>query len=210
MPSPGRQPRPVERLALSRVEVAVAIEVSVGSVDKMVEEGFLPPPRQWHTRKIWLVSEVEAYLNGLPVAGDKEQARISGRNPWDDEPQNHVADDPLQQWYRKVGFDPKTMNNDDWRRLRWRASVPGTPLGKLERGALLQFRKYSVGELIETGQIKPCGPATSESLEARGFIEIVMREPDRWGWYRVTTAGLQAAEALAQRSEVGSEPKASM
>ena len=55
--------RPIPRLGLSRTELAVAIGVSTGSVDQMVSEGVLPPPRRWHSRKIWLVAEVEAYLN---------------------------------------------------------------------------------------------------------------------------------------------------
>ena len=48
--------RPIPRLGLSRAELAIAVGVSVGSVDQMVLEGVLPPPRIWHSRKIWLLS----------------------------------------------------------------------------------------------------------------------------------------------------------
>lgn len=61
--------RPVCRLALTRSEVAVAIGVSTFSVDQMVMEGSLPRPRKWRTRKMWLVSELEAALCELPVDG---------------------------------------------------------------------------------------------------------------------------------------------
>lgn len=59
--------RPIVRIALT--EVALAIGVSAASADQMVAEGALPPPRKWHSRKLWLVSEVEAYLNERPVDG---------------------------------------------------------------------------------------------------------------------------------------------
>lgn len=61
--------RPIPRIALNRTEVAVAIGVSADSVDTMVDEGVLPQPRRWHTRKIWLVSEIEAFLTELPADG---------------------------------------------------------------------------------------------------------------------------------------------
>ncbi len=50
--------RNVPRLGLNRSEVALAIGVSVNTVDLMVEEGFLPRPRKWHSRKVWLVGEM--------------------------------------------------------------------------------------------------------------------------------------------------------
>jgi predicted DNA-binding transcriptional regulator AlpA len=77
--------RPVPRLALNRIEVAAAIGISPVSVDVMVSEGALPPPRQWHSRKIWLVAEVEAYLTELPQATHahaKEQAAQDDDEDW--------------------------------------------------------------------------------------------------------------------------------
>ncbi|WP_250954111.1 hypothetical protein [Rhizobium sp. CG5] len=59
-------PRSVPRLGLNRVELAQAIGVSATSVDQMVKEGYLPPPRRWHTRKVWLLSDVEAALQAWP------------------------------------------------------------------------------------------------------------------------------------------------
>jgi predicted DNA-binding transcriptional regulator AlpA len=61
--------RPIVRLALNKSELALSIGISTGSVDLMVEEGALPRPRMWHSRRLWLVSEVEAYLTALPVEG---------------------------------------------------------------------------------------------------------------------------------------------
>jgi hypothetical protein len=38
----------------------------------MVKEGVLPPPRVWHTRKVWLVREIEAAVSDWPVDGEPE------------------------------------------------------------------------------------------------------------------------------------------
>lgn len=61
--------RQIPRLALNRNELALAIGVSANSVDAMVKEGALPPPRKWHTRKLWLVSEIEAAMSDWPADG---------------------------------------------------------------------------------------------------------------------------------------------
>ncbi|MDO3434378.1 hypothetical protein QWJ46_16990 [Rhizobium sp. CBN3] len=61
--------RIVPRLGLNRAEVALAIGFSVNSVDLMVAEGFLPKPRIWHSRKVWLVSEIEASMSEWPEDG---------------------------------------------------------------------------------------------------------------------------------------------
>lgn len=50
--------RSVPRLGLNRAELALSIGVSA----KMVEQGALPHPRRWHSRKIWIVAEVEAAM----------------------------------------------------------------------------------------------------------------------------------------------------
>lgn len=61
--------RPIPRVGFNRSEVAIAIGVSTNTVDRMVEEGFLPRPRIWHTRKIWIVAEVQAAMLEWPVDG---------------------------------------------------------------------------------------------------------------------------------------------
>lgn len=58
--------RPVPRIGLSRAEVAIAIGVCGNTVDQMVAEGFLPPPRRWHKRKVWLVSDIEMAMRAWP------------------------------------------------------------------------------------------------------------------------------------------------
>lgn len=60
--------RSVPRIALNRTEVALAIGVSANTVDAMVKEGALPPARKWHSRKVWLVAEIEAALMEWPTA----------------------------------------------------------------------------------------------------------------------------------------------
>jgi len=203
-PDKTRERRPIQRLALSRAEVALTIGVSVGSVDQMVAEGVLPPPRQWHSRKLWLVSEVEAHLNDLPMAGeftksmDHRQAAHAPSRPLSLSP----MPDELREWYARIGFNPQTMNETDRIRLmkeadeRWKATIPGKPPGKLERGALLQMTKYEVGEFIAFHKIKRCGGDTSDRLAARGFIEVRMREPDILEGFILTPVGLEAAKAL--------------
>ena len=61
--------RAVPRLGLNRSEVALAIGVSANTVDVMVREGALPPPRRWNNRKIWLVAEIEAAMLEWPADG---------------------------------------------------------------------------------------------------------------------------------------------
>lgn len=61
--------RSVPRLGLNRSEVALAIGVSANTVDLMVQEGYLPRPRKWHTRKVWLVSDITAAMSEWPEDG---------------------------------------------------------------------------------------------------------------------------------------------
>ncbi len=61
--------RHVPRLSLNRAEVALALGFSVNTVDEMVDEGYLPPPKRWHTRKVWLISEIEAFMSEWPADG---------------------------------------------------------------------------------------------------------------------------------------------
>jgi hypothetical protein len=65
--------RNVPRLGLSRAEVAVSIGVSANTVDVMVLEGFLPKPRKWHTRKVWLVSDLVTAMASWPEDGITRQ-----------------------------------------------------------------------------------------------------------------------------------------
>lgn len=65
--------RGVPRLGLNRAEVALALGVSPNTVDAMVEDGSLPPPRQWHSRKFWIVSEVQAFMSEWPVGGEQQE-----------------------------------------------------------------------------------------------------------------------------------------
>ncbi|MFK4823189.1 helix-turn-helix transcriptional regulator [Paenochrobactrum sp. BZR 588] len=57
----------VPRIGLNRSEVALAIGVSPNTVDVMVSEGMLPPPKKWHSRKVWLISEIIAAMAEWPT-----------------------------------------------------------------------------------------------------------------------------------------------
>ncbi len=213
--------RPIVRLAFSRSEVALSIGVSAGSVDQMVEEGVLPPPRKWHSRKLWLVSEVEAYLNELPIDGEGQSTRRFGDRlgeaSW--EPKSEPVkgsggyviitdpDHPLKKHYDQLGFDPAAMGQDDMSRLmaaaeaRWKQSILGTPLGKRERSVLEQLARHGAGVMVDFRTIKNCGPDTSDRLAARGFIEIRHQKanPDRLAGYILTNSGLKAWQAIASK-----------
>lgn len=67
MTAPVAIRRAVPRLSLNRAELALAIGFSVGTIDKMVEEGVLPRPRVWNKRKVWMVAEVEASMSEWPT-----------------------------------------------------------------------------------------------------------------------------------------------
>lgn len=209
--------RPIVRLALSRTEVALAIGVSVGSVDQMVSEGALPPPRKWHSRKLWLVSEIEAYLNEWPSDGQEDHGNFFDRafgkaEPIHTEPVKGVGgypivadpSHPLKQYYDRLGFDPATMGEAEMKQLthkaeeRWRASIPGTPLGKRERKALAQLVEHGVGVPVRWSKIKDCGPDTEERLKARGYLETrnQVKYPDRIDSYILTESGQKAWEEL--------------
>jgi len=188
----------VPRLALSRSELAISIGVSPTSIDVMVEEGVLPPPRQWHTRKLWIVQEVQAALMEWPEAGEgaAKESYFDGASvgPIQAKPQRNVepplevslgkggypiADgpkDPLQQYYDKLGFDPLTMGEADMKRLteeahaRWIASIPGSKITKRELNALEILVAAGVDVPVLETAVKGMGDDTRVRLEARGFI----------------------------------------
>lgn len=179
----------VPRLALSRSELAISIGVSPTSIDVMVEEGVLPPPRQWHTRKLWILQEVQAALLQWPEAGEATGLRswfeeAAGERPVIREGKGGypIADgpkDPLQQYYDKLGFDPLTMGEADMKRLtaeahaRWIASIPGSKITKRELNALEILVAVGVDVPVLETAAKGMGDDTRVRLEARGFITSV-------------------------------------
>ena len=161
----------VQRLALNRSEVALSLGVSSSSVDTMVTEGFLPPPRQWHSRKLWLVSEVEAYLNEWP-----SDAAATAVNVLD----------------RLLGG-----NDSDAGEAEWRRKVIASPLNQRERKALKQLLAYGEGEWAHRTKVY-CGPDTQERLETRGYLKIrnQIKFPDRVDSYALTAEGRSEAAKL--------------
>lgn len=72
----------VPRLCLNRVELAASIGVGVTMVDVMVMEGFLPPPRRIHRRKLWLVQEIAAAMMDWPEDNNPLAKKDSNADEW--------------------------------------------------------------------------------------------------------------------------------
>lgn len=194
----------------------MAIGVSTTSVDQMVAEGALPPPRKWHSRKLWLVAEVKAYLSEWPVSGDavvaEPEYQFHDSYTPASEPAKGVGGypivtdrhDPIKQYYDALGFDPVTMGEKDMMRLvqedrdRWKASIPGTPLGKREQKALRDLAAHGVGVVVKASTIKGCSTDTEDRLVARGFITTFDHPnfPNQIDSYILTAEGLAAFEEL--------------
>ncbi|EHK56870.1 helix-turn-helix transcriptional regulator [Allomesorhizobium alhagi] len=71
----------VPRLGLNRAEVALALGVSPNTVDAMVADGSLPPPRRWHKRMFWRITEIDAAMSEWPIDG-VEQPGAEAPDEW--------------------------------------------------------------------------------------------------------------------------------
>ncbi|MBK1866410.1 hypothetical protein [Taklimakanibacter albus] len=80
---------------------------------------------------------------------------------------------------------------------QWLASLASKPLGKRERGVLIQLVAHGAGVPVHWNNIKNCGFQTANQLEARGFLDVVY-EGDKGGTLAVTEAGINAWEKLAK------------
>ncbi len=114
-----------------------------------------------------------------------------------------IDDDPssaLNQYYNKLGFDPRTMSQSDMDRLRaeaderWKASVPGTPLQKREISALQALMHYEVALPVPWSQFKGLRHETGLRLQARGFVTLEVRDGN--DLLSITEAGMAAARSL--------------
>lgn len=113
-------------------------------------------------------------------------------------------DKVIQDWYDRLGYDPKTMDAADFKRLsenadaEWLASIPSRKMLKSEEYALRQLAAYGVGVPVYWRKIKGCGPGTQERLVARDFLEVRMQEkfPDRIEMYLLTQKGFDAFKAF--------------
>lgn len=195
----------VPRLALSRSELALSIGVSPTSIDVMVEEGVLPPPRQWHTRRLWIVQEVQAALMDWPEAEEggakgsyfdgasvgplelkpkqKSEPQLEARVGQGGYPIPDAKDGVIQKFYDELGFDPLTMGESDMKRLmteaheKRMAAIPGTPVGKRELNALEKLVSIGVGVPVLEDDVKGMGSETRDRLMARGFVTSVESFP---------------------------------
>ncbi|MCK4207215.1 hypothetical protein J3U99_20825 [Brucella pituitosa] len=108
--------------------------------------------------------------------------------------------DPILQFYKRIGFNPKTMNHAKLVELQnkadeeWKASIPSRPIGKREVDALEDLSKHGVGVFVDWKDVKGCGPETEDRLVARGFIKTrnSRKYPDRIASYAITKAGMDA------------------
>lgn len=113
--------------------------------------------------------------------------------------------DPIQEWYDKLGFDPRTMGESEMRELqkaaeeKWKASIPGTPLQKREKQAIQQLAAHGPNVPVDTSKIKNCGPETQERLKARAYLDTLphKRYPDSVGFLILTDAGYAAFQAFS-------------
>jgi|UPI00056580EE predicted DNA-binding transcriptional regulator AlpA len=137
--------RNVPRLGLNRSEVALAIGVSVNTVDLMVEEGFLPRPRKWHSRKVWLVAEVAATMSEWPEDGipkqredadDGDGRRASAWQTWpiSDLPyveKNKIRHGTTRYYLRIDGARicrlPDDINSEEFTSTYWKAHKAAKP-----------------------------------------------------------------------------------
>lgn len=86
--------RHIPRLGMNRVELSQSIGVSVDTIDRMVEDGFLPPPKKWHNRNIWVISEVEKAMLNWPTKAGESHIPFA----WEEETMS-----PYERW--KAGRD---------------------------------------------------------------------------------------------------------
>jgi hypothetical protein len=115
-------------------------------------------------------------------------------------------DDPLNQQYDELGFDPSTMGEKEVMELlkvaedQWKASIPGTRLGKREIAALLKLAQFGVGVAVNAGDVKGCRSDTEARLEARGFIVLQTSErlPGQVESYVLTDAGFAASKRIGR------------
>lgn len=68
---PTRLDRKTEPTGLRRVDAASHCGVSAGHFDRMVKDGFLPPPRDLSGVKVWLRQELDDALFNLSPIGDE-------------------------------------------------------------------------------------------------------------------------------------------
>lgn len=177
----------LKRMAAIARSEGVRVEVEKdGIIIRVLPDVDRPEPSKWH-----------APLSAADTGRGDEAPVRTGENgyPVPDDP-NH----PLQQWYDSLGFDPRTMDRADMKRLmqiadeKWAAEIPGTPLGKREVIALEQFAKHGPNHRIHFRDVKSCGPDTGDRLKARGFIQTFPNEtfPERVGSFMLTDAGYEA------------------
>ena len=120
--------------------------------------------------------------------------------------QSNDIPDPFRQFYKRIGYNPKTMNHAKLVELQnkadeeWKASIPNRPIGKREADALEDLSKHGVGVFVDWREIKGCGPDTEERLVARGFIQTrnSRKFPDRIASYSITKAGMDAWKKIEQ------------
>lgn len=205
--------RPIVRLALTRAELALSIGMSTSSIDKMVEEGALPRPRKWHTRKLWVVTEVEAALLDLPVDGAEDE------NSWDDEADRPKELTPRQRKNQEEAIEQvkhlMSLSQEEQREIHqqdaheWQAAVLASALGARERTVLKQLASAGVAGKVHSNNVKGAGADTIERLKLRGYVDWDFRKkfPDRHENYWITAAGFAAWQGVEHLPTMGPPKK---
>lgn len=94
--------------------------------------------------------------------------------------------------YRQLPQTKQRRLDEDIER-RWREQLPSKPYNKRERDALLLLATCEADVLLLWKNVNLTLTA-AERLEARGFLEIRYKEPDRLAGFVLKRAGLEAAK----------------
>lgn len=207
---------------LTRKEAAAMCKLTPAGFDVWVRKGIMPSAtpgtRRWDRHAIYAALD---RLSGLETTQDTEGPfekweRENGRGQIQGHSNRKIGpggyeiitdpNHPIKKQYDELGFDPATMGEKEMMELlnaadeRWRASIPGTRIGKRESKALLRLAEFGVGVPVRASEIKGCQSDTEARLEARGFVEMRKSErfPDQIENYVLTEDGFAVAKKLVE------------
>ncbi|MFS8114883.1 hypothetical protein QD460_24400 [Rhizobium jaguaris] len=93
------------------------------------------------------VSEGSSKPDAASDALNEWRSRKGGNNSAKESWKPDSAEDRIGEWYDSLGYDPKTMDSSDLKRLmneaeeRWLATIPNRPMLKSEKSTLRQLRE---------------------------------------------------------------------
>jgi hypothetical protein len=158
----------IEKIIRAAQKTGAAVQVDLTTLVVTIFPGAGPTPRLASPKPV-LAPDGDEDWNDVPRKAPVREGK--GGYPIIDDP-----NDPLTRWYNDLGFDPRTMNETDMKRLmaenhaNWMASIPGTKIGKREESALRNLVAIGVDVRVLQSDVKGCGDETTDRLQARGFI----------------------------------------